>query len=61
MNDVSATGRINPARCEEGIVAKSKVTGKKAATSASKTIKSKSTSTKSKSAAGCALSQRKAP
>lgn len=38
-----------------------KVTGKKAANRASKTLKSKSTGKVSKSAAGSALSQRKAP
>lgn len=38
-----------------------KVTGKKAATDASKTLKSESTSRKSKTAAGSALSQTKAP
>lgn len=38
-----------------------KVTSKKAATAASKTLKDKRTSTDSKSAAGSALAQRKAP
>ncbi len=38
-----------------------KVTGRKAASNASKILKSGSTSRKSKSAAGSALSQRKAP
>ena len=38
-----------------------KVTGKKAASSASKTLKSPSTGSKSKVAAGSALSQTKAP
>ena len=38
-----------------------KVTGKAAASSASKTIRSKSTGSKSKTAGGSALSQRKAP
>ena len=38
-----------------------KVTGKKAATSASKTLKDKRTSKFSKTAAGSALSQRRAP
>lgn len=38
-----------------------KTTGKKAASSASKTLRSKSTGTKSKKAAGSALSQTKAP
>lgn len=36
-------------------------TGKKAASNASKTMRSKATGSKSKSAAGSALSQRKAP
>lgn len=39
----------------------SKETGKKAASNASKTLRSKETSPKSKSAGGSALSQRKAP
>jgi hypothetical protein len=38
-----------------------KVTGKKTASSASKTLRSKSTSKTSKTSAGSALSQRKAP
>lgn len=38
-----------------------RVTGKKAASNASKTLRSKSTGTTSKKAAGSALSQRKAP
>ena len=38
-----------------------KVTGKRASTAASKTIRSQSTSKSSKSAGGSALSQRKAP
>ena len=38
-----------------------KVTGRRAASSASKTLKNKSTGNKSKTAAGSALSQRKAP
>ncbi len=38
-----------------------KVTGKKAARAASKTIRSRSTGSKSKTAGGSALSQRKAP
>jgi hypothetical protein len=38
-----------------------KVTGKKAGTAASKTIRSKSTAKSSKAAGGSALSQRKAP
>lgn len=38
-----------------------KVTGKKAAANASSTLRSGATSAKSKSAAGSALSQRKAP
>jgi len=42
-------------------MAKSKVTSPKAATSASKTLRSGSTGTKSKTAAGSALSQTKAP
>ena len=42
-------------------MAKSKVTGKKAASNASKTLKSDSSASKSKSAAGSALSQSKAP
>ena len=37
------------------------VTGRKAASRASKTLKNSSTSSKSKTAAGSALSQRKAP
>ena len=40
---------------------KKKVTGEKAASDASKTLKSGATSSKSKSAAGSALSQTKAP
>jgi len=40
---------------------KKKVTGEKAATAASKTLKSGSISSKSKTAAGSALSQTKAP
>lgn len=40
---------------------KKKVTGEKAASDASKTLKSGTTSTKSKAAAGSALSQTKAP
>jgi hypothetical protein len=42
-------------------MAKPKVTGKKAATSASKTLKNTSTAKKSKTAAGSALSQKGAP
>ena len=42
-------------------MANKKVTGEKAASRASKTLKSKPTASKSKSAAGSALSQRKAP
>ena len=42
-------------------MANKKVTGKKAASSASNTLRSQSTGKKSKSAAGSALSQRKAP
>lgn len=42
-------------------MAKKEVTSKSAATSASKTLKSKDTGPKSKSAAGSALSQTKAP
>jgi hypothetical protein len=42
-------------------MANKKITGKKAASSASKTLKCKSTGEKSKTAAGSALSQTKAP
>jgi len=42
-------------------MAKSKVTGKKAATAASRTIRGGSTGRSSKAAGGSALSQRKAP
>ena len=42
-------------------MAKKEVTSKSAATSASKTLKSKDTGPKSKAAAGSALSQTKAP
>lgn len=42
-------------------MAKSKVTGVKAASNASKTLMNSSTATKSKSAAGSALSQTKTP
>lgn len=42
-------------------MANKKVTGKKAASSASKTLKNKTTGSKSKTAAGSALSQAKAP
>ncbi|HEC27155.1 MAG TPA: hypothetical protein ENI67_07080 [Gammaproteobacteria bacterium] len=42
-------------------MANKRVTGRKAASSASKTLTSKSTGGKSKTAAGSALSQRKAP
>ena len=42
-------------------MANRKVTGRKAASRASKTLRSSNTSSKSKSAAGSALSQRKAP
>ena len=46
---------------QEATMANKKVTGKKAGTKASKTLKSKATGKSSKSAAGSALSQRKAP
>lgn len=42
-------------------MAKSKVTGKRAATAASKTIRAGTTGQSSKTAGGSALSQRKAP
>lgn len=42
-------------------MAKSRVTGRRAATAASKTLRSKSTGTKSKTSGGSALSQRNAP
>lgn len=42
-------------------MSKREVTGKKAATAASKVLRSKGTSKTAKSAAGSALSQRKAP
>lgn len=42
-------------------MAKSRVTEKRAATSASKTLRAKTTGSKSKTAAGSALSQRVAP
>lgn len=42
-------------------MANKKVTGRRAARAASKTLRSKSTGNKSKTAAGSALSQRKAP
>ena len=42
-------------------MANKKVTGRRAASAASKTLRSKSTGNKSKTAAGSALSQRKAP
>ena len=42
-------------------MADKRVTGKKAASNASKTLRSDNTGAKSKSAAGSALSQRKAP
>ena len=42
-------------------MANTKVTGRKAASSASKTLKSRNTGSKSKYAAGSALSQSKAP
>lgn len=52
---------ISPKSGRQPTMAHKKVTGKKAATSSSKTLKSKSTGKTSKSAAGSALSQRKAP
>ncbi len=50
-----------PRKGKSTAMARKKVTGKKAATAASKTLKSRTTGKKSKSAAGSALSQRKAP
>jgi len=61
MLDFSRQNLINNhPKWEEVSMPKGKVTGRKAASSASKTLHSKSTGKKSKTAAGCALSQAKA-
>lgn len=58
---VTQRSRVAQTAAQEALMAKKKVTRKKAAQAASKTLKSKATGKKSKSAAGSALSQRKAP
>ena len=59
---LSASQRRQIRQASEVVMGKNKeVTGKKAASAASKTLRSKTASKAAKSAAGSALSQRKAP